>query len=83
MRKNVITIALLAMTFIMVLTACGPAVTATTVPPTSMPPTQPAAPATEVPATLPPAPTITPTPFIFGMLLVGAKNDNGWSEATF
>ena len=81
MRKNVMTIALLATTIVMLLSACGPAVTATTVPPTSMPPTQ--APATQVPATLAPVPTMTPAPFIFGMLLVGAKNDNGWSEATF
>ncbi len=65
MRKNLMTFALLAMAFVMVLSACG---TATTPAPA---PTQ------------PPASTATPQPFVFGMLLVGAKNDNGWSQATF
>ena len=85
MRKNVMTFALLAMAFVMVLSACG---TATTPAPTQPPATQPPAtqpPATQPPATAtqPPAPTATPQPFVFGMLLVGAKNDNGWSQATF
>jgi len=56
MRKNVMTFALLAMTLVMVLSACGPAI-----------------------ATL----TATTEPFVFGMLLVGAKNDQGWSQATY
>ncbi len=38
MRKNVLTIALLAMTIVLVLTACGPAAT-TVAPATSVPPT--------------------------------------------
>jgi simple sugar transport system substrate-binding protein len=82
MRKNVMTFALLAMAFVMVLSACGQAAT-TAAPATQAPATQ--APATQAPATAtqPPAPTATPQPFVFGMLLVGAKNDNGWSQATF
>ena len=80
MRKNVLTIALLAMTIVLVLTACGPAAT-TVAPATSVPPTS--VPSTQVAATLPPVPTVTPAPFVFGMLLVGAKNDNGWSQATY
>ena len=79
MRKNITTLALLAMALVMVLSACGtPATTvapATAVPATSVP-------ATAVPPTAVP-PTVTPQPFIFGMLLVGAKNDNGWSQATY
>jgi len=84
MRKNVMTFALLAVAFIMVLSACGtaPTPTATAAPATQAPAptaTQPPAPT----ATQPPAPTATAKPFVFGMLLVGAKNDNGWSQATF
>ena len=86
MRKNVMTFALLAMALVMVLAACGPAAT-TAAPATAAPATQAPAPtATQPPAptaTQPPAPTATPKPFVFGMLLVGAKNDNGWSQATF
>jgi simple sugar transport system substrate-binding protein len=78
MRKHAMSFALLAMAFVMVLTSCG--TPATTVPPTAVPPTavQPTAvPPTEVP------PTSTPAPFIFGMLLVGAKSDQGWSQAHY
>jgi simple sugar transport system substrate-binding protein len=88
MRKNVMTLALLAMALVMVLAACGPAATtaapATAAPATAAPAT--AAPATAAPATAAPAtqaPAATAQPFVFGMLLVGAKNDNGWSQATF
>ena len=82
MRKNVMTFALLAMTFVMVLSACGPAAT------TAAPATQ--APATEAPAVpvllptatqAPVVPTTAPEPFVFGMLLVGPHNDQGWSQA--
>jgi len=52
MRKNVMTIALLAVAFVMVLTACGPA--ATTAAPASAAPAT-AAPATAAPATAAPA----------------------------
>jgi simple sugar transport system substrate-binding protein len=76
MRKNVMTLALLAMALVMVLTACGTPATAT-----QAPATQP--PATQAPATQPPVPTATTEPFIFGMLLVGPHNDQGWSQATY
>ncbi len=85
MRKNVMFVALLAMAFVLVLSACGPA--ATTPAPTQPPATQP--PATQPPATQPPAteaPTATQppaAPFIFGILLVGPHTDNGWSQATY
>ena len=87
MRKNAMTFAVLAMALVMVLAACGPAATATqapAAPATAAPAT--AAPATVAPATAAPAtvaPTAAPKPLVFGMLLVGAKNDNGWSQATF
>jgi simple sugar transport system substrate-binding protein len=86
MRKNAMTFALLAMALVMVLAACGPAATtaapATQAPATAAPAT--AAPATVAPATAAPTATAAPAkPFVFGMLLVGAKNDNGWSQATF
>jgi len=41
------------------------------------------APATAVPATEAPTVAATAEPFIFGMLLVGPYNDNGWSAATY
>ena len=84
MRKNVLIFALLSMTFMMVLSACGPAAT------TAAPATQ--APATEAPAvpvllptaTLAPVvPTTPPEPFVFGMLLVGPHTDQGWSQAHY
>jgi len=82
MRNVIKYLALPAMVLVMVLTACGTAATPTAapVPPTSVPAT--VAPTT-MPATV--APTVAPTPstFIFGMLLVGPHNDQGWSQATF
>jgi simple sugar transport system substrate-binding protein len=73
MRKNLTIFALLAMVLVMVLSACG-GTPATTV-----------APGTDVPATAVPATAVPPTmqPFTFGILLVGPKNDNGWSQATY
>jgi simple sugar transport system substrate-binding protein len=75
MRKNLMFVAGLVMTVTMILSACGPAV-ATQVPllkPTiTLPPTE--VPPTEVPA---------PQPITFGMVLVGAKNDTGWSQAHY
>jgi simple sugar transport system substrate-binding protein len=82
MRKNILILALLTMAFMMVLSACGPA--ATTAAPTQPPATQ--LPVTQAPvptATLPPVPTATPEPFVFGMLLVGPHNDQGWSQAHY
>jgi simple sugar transport system substrate-binding protein len=79
MRKNLMYVALLAMAAMLVLSACGTATptvapTAVTVPTVVTQPTM---------APSPVPPTVTPTPFTFGMLLVGAKNDNGWSQATY
>lgn len=80
MRKNLIRLAFLAVALTLVVAACGPAATEA--------PTQPPAPA----ATQPPAPTQAPAdteapptaePFVFGMLLVGPYNDNGWSQAHY
>ena len=80
MRKTILQVVVLVVAVAMLLSACAsptptaapvtPApVAATTVPPTAVPPTV--------------APTAVPAPFVFGMLLVGAHNDNGWSQATF
>jgi simple sugar transport system substrate-binding protein len=77
MRKFTMQLAFLAMALVLVLAACGPAQTATPAPTAA--PAATTAPATEA-ATV--APT-TASPFIFGMLLVGAHNDNGWSQATY
>jgi simple sugar transport system substrate-binding protein len=82
MRKKLMIFAFLAMAFVMVLTACGPA--ATTAAPTQPPATQ--LPATQAPvptATQPPVPTAAPEPFIFGILMVGPHNDQGWSQAHY
>jgi simple sugar transport system substrate-binding protein len=68
MPRNILRLAMLAMVFVLALTACGPKPTPVVIPPT----------ATEVP-TVPSA----PKPFTFGMLLVGPANDHGWSQAHF
>ncbi len=79
MRNSFLKVAVFVMVFAVALSACGPA-------PTAAPP--PPAP-TEAPAAAPtqaPAPTEAPTeaqPFVFGMLLVGAHNDQGWSQAHY
>jgi simple sugar transport system substrate-binding protein len=81
MRKTVSHVAAFTIVFAVALTACAPAATPTAAPP-------PVA-ATEAPAAAPtqaPAPTEAPTeaqPFVFGMLLVGAHNDQGWSQAHY
>src|SRR5512135_3142753 len=76
MRTYTMRVAFVAMALVLLLAACGPAPT-----PTAAPTEVPAA--TAVPATE--APTAVPTPetFTFGILLVGAHNDNGWSQATY
>ncbi len=59
--------------------ACGPAAAPTQAPATTAPEATMASEATSAPAE-----TMAPEqPFTFGMLLVGAKNDQGWSQATF
>ncbi len=71
MRNTLLRLTLLAMVFVLALSACGSQ-------PTSVPlPTQP--PATEPAATEPPP----PQEFTFGMLLVGPYNDHGWSQAHY
>lgn len=82
MKRNMIwrSIALLVLVS-MILVACAPAAT-----PTPAPTEPPAAAPTEAPKpTEAPVATVAPTasPFIFGMLLVGPYNDNGWSTATY
>ena len=78
MRTIVFKIALLAMVIIIAATACGSPATATQAPATQPPVTQP----TAVPPTAVPPPA-TMEPFTFGMLLVGTKNDQGWSQAHY
>ncbi len=70
-------VALPALALVLILAACGPAATPTPAPvvPTTAAPT-------EAPTV---APTVAPTaaPFVFGILLVGAHNDQGWSQAHY
>ncbi len=83
MRKTILQVVVILVAVAMLLSACGTPATPTAAP-TAVPPT--AAPAaTQAPAaTATVAPTATPAaPFVFGMLLVGAHNDNGWSQATY
>ena len=73
MQKKFMRLAFLAMAFVLILAACGPA--------TTQPPA-----ATEAPAaTESPAMTEAPAaePLVFGMLLVGPYNDHGWSQAHY
>lgn len=80
MRKTVLQVTVLIMAVAMILSACGPQTTPTAAP-TQAPATS--APATQAPATQAPTAAPTSAPFVFGMLLVGAHNDNGWSQATY
>jgi simple sugar transport system substrate-binding protein len=68
MRKTLLKIALLLTVFSLVLSACQSA-------------TEPPAP-TDVPVVEEPAEQPA-EPFVFGMLLVGPYNDNGWSQAHY
>jgi simple sugar transport system substrate-binding protein len=74
--KNLWRAATLMVAAAMILAACA---TPTAAPQPTAAPAPTKAP-TAVPATEAPAP---PQPFTFGMLLVGAKNDQGWSQAHF
>jgi simple sugar transport system substrate-binding protein len=80
MRKHLLHFAFLAAAFILVLTACGPTPTAVvTEPPVTTEE------ATEPPATEPPASAVPaiPNPPTIGWLLVGTKNDFGWTQAHY
>ena len=70
MRKNFARPAMFAVVLMLILSACGGAPAANQAPA--------AAPATDAPETQVPA-----GPFVFGMLLVGAKNDQGWNQAHY
>lgn len=76
MRKNFARLAMLAMALMLVLAACGGGQPAAE---------QPAAeqPAAEQPAAEQPAAEQPAEQFVFGMLLVGPYNDNGWSQAHY
>jgi simple sugar transport system substrate-binding protein len=74
--KNVWRAATLLIAAAMILAACAT--------PTAAPQPTTAPQATSAPAaTAMPEATMAPEPFTFGMLLVGAKNDQGWSQAHF
>ncbi|HSB91276.1 MAG TPA: BMP family ABC transporter substrate-binding protein [Anaerolineales bacterium] len=60
----------------MLAAACGTPTAAPTQPPVE--PTQPPA-----PTAAPVEPTTPPQPFTFGLLMVGPKNDQGWSQAHY
>ena len=79
MRKSILQVAIFLVVLAMAVSACAPAAT-----PTAAPATQAPAP-TQAPAATAVPPTVAPTaaPFTFGLLLVGAHNDNGWSQATY
>jgi simple sugar transport system substrate-binding protein len=94
MPKNIMSLFALVIVLALVLSACGtPATEAPAAPaaeepaeapaePTEVPaePTEAPAEPTEVPAVEEPA---APEEFVFGMLLVGAANDHGWSQAHY
>ncbi len=83
MRKTMLRLALLAVVVVIVVSACAPKATpAPTAVPTEVP-------ATTVPTVAPtvaePTATVPPAPkeFTVGMVLVGVKNDHGWSQAHY
>jgi simple sugar transport system substrate-binding protein len=78
MRNKILHVALLAVAFVMIVSACGPTPTAAPAPATQAPAM------TEAP-TAAPAMTEAPTAeeFIFGILMVGPYNDHGWSQAHY
>ncbi len=80
MRNKILHVAFLAVAFVMIVSACGPTPTAAPAPATQAPVMTEAPAATEAPA-------MTEAPvaeeFTFGILLVGAHNDQGWSQAHY
>ena len=77
MRKNFARLAYIALALMFVLAACGtPAPAATEAPAAA---TEAPAAATEAPAAATEAPAAEQ--LVFGLLMVGPYNDNGWSQA--
>ncbi len=80
-HKRIALILLTAIVLLPILSACGqPTAAPTTVPPTEAATTE--APATEVATTEAPT-TEAAKPVTFGLVLVGPKNDHGWSQAHY
>lgn len=80
MRKSLLQVFVLLTVLSLVLSACGAKATEPPAVATDAP-----AVATDAPVVATEAPTDVPTaePFVFGMLLVGPYNDNGWSQAHY
>jgi len=77
MRKNFGSLAVFALALTLILSACGSAPAATEMPHATQAMTEaPTVAATE-------APTTSTEPFVFGLLMVGPYNDNGWSQAHY
>jgi len=78
LRKIALRFTILSVIFVMVAASCAPKTPVATEPPVVA--TEPPVVVTEPPvvATEPPA-----EPFVFGILLVGAHNDQGWSQAHY
>ncbi len=79
MRTALPKIALLAMVFVLALSACGTKTPVATEPPVIV--TEPPVVATEPPVVATEPPVVEP--FVFGMILVGPYNDHGWSQAHY
>lgn len=78
MRKNFARLAMFAMALMLVLSACGG-----TQPAAEQPAATEEVVAEQPAATEEAAPEQPAEPFVFGMLLVGPYNDNGWSQAHY
>jgi simple sugar transport system substrate-binding protein len=74
MRTHISRLAIFALVLMFVLSACGGTPAATEVAGETEAPAATDAPATDAPAD---------EPFVFGMLMVGPYNDNGWSQAHY
>ena len=83
MRNLVKSLALASMTLVLVLSACGTPSGSTGAAVTPQGANVGALPTSHTMVTSTPTNTPTEPPYVFGMLLVGAHNDNGWSQATY
>ncbi len=87
MRKTILHVAVLTMALALVLSACGPAQTSTSMPANTAAPGATAAPAaTQTPAAAPTSagfqiPDIQSGKFNVAVVLIGYANDGGWSQA--